>query len=250
MARVWQRLASAVFCVGLVIILSQCKGLKPTPGAPCVTNGRFQCTDSSSAMLCQNGKYVSLSCRGPRGCRGVGASSQCDDDLANEGDACMMTLNDNYSCSVDHGKEFICKNGIFTAVRTCKGPKKCTVTGDMINCDDSLADVGDVCVVDPGDANYACSTNKQVETVCDAATSKFLPSNTCRGPKGCWVENQVVHCDMAMARVGDKCRPVDNHSCSEDATQELKCSPQFTWTKQRDCKHGGCKVKSNEVYCD
>jgi len=53
-----------------------------------------------------------------------------------------------------------------------------------------------------------------------------------------------------MARVGEKCRPVDNHSCSEDATQELKCSPQFTWIKQRDCKHGGCKIKSNEVYCD
>ena len=133
MARVWQRLAAAVFCVSLVIILSQCKGLKPTPGAPCmVGNNKFQCTDPSNALLCQNGKWVTMPCRGPRGCRGVGTSQTCDDDLAQEGDACVQTLNENYSCSVDHTKELICKDGKFATVRTCKGPKKCTVTGDMI----------------------------------------------------------------------------------------------------------------------
>ena len=127
MARVWQRLAAAVFCVSLVIVLSQCKGLKPTPGAPCmVGNNKFQCTDPSNALLCQNGKWVTMACRGPRGCRGVGTSQTCDDDLAQEGDACQMSLNENYSCSVDHTKEFMCKDGKFVTNRTCKGAKKCT----------------------------------------------------------------------------------------------------------------------------
>jgi hypothetical protein len=250
MARVWQRLAVAAFSACLVVVLSQCKALKPQAGQPCVSNGKLQCVDPSTALLCQNSKLVNLPCRGPRGCRGMGTSSTCDDDLSLEGDACQQTLNDNYSCSVDHTKELLCKSGVFTTVRTCKGPKKCTVTGDMINCDDSLADVGDLCVVDPGDANYGCSTDKKIEVVCDGTTSKFQSSNTCRGPKGCFVENEHVFCDQAMARIGDKCRPVDNHSCSEDSTQELKCSAQFVWAKQRDCKKDGCKIKNNEVYCD
>jgi hypothetical protein len=239
-----------VFAVGLVLVLVQCKGLKPSPGAPCVTNGKFQCSDPSSALLCQSGKYVSMPCRGPAGCTGFGASSRCDDDLALEGDACLQTLNDNYACSVDHTKEFICKTGKFTAIRTCKGPKKCTVSGDMINCDDSMADVGDVCVVDPGDANFGCSPNKLTEVVCDGPSSKFQAAQSCRGQKGCTIENEMVHCDTSAARMGEKCRHVDNHACSEDATAELKCSPTFQWLKQRDCKHGGCKVKANEVFCD
>jgi hypothetical protein len=253
MARVWwHRLVAAVFSVCLVVCLSQCKGLKPTPGGPCVTNNKFTCNDPASAMLCQNGKYVTMACRGPKGCRGVGANSQCDDNLAQEGDACQTTLNDNYSCSVDHLKELICKDGKFATARTCKGPKKCTVNtlAEEIECDDSIGDVGDVCRAEPGDANYGCSTDKKIEVVCDAATSKFQPSNTCRGMKGCYIDNQRVYCDQSAARVGDKCRPVDNHSCSEDATTELKCSPQFTWMVQRPCKHSGCKVKNSEVYCD
>lgn len=250
MARVWQRLAAAVFSVCLVVCLAQCKGMKPTPGGPCVTNNKYQCTDPSSALLCQNGKLVAMACRGPKGCRGTGASSSCDDDLSQEGDACMQSLNENYSCSLDHTKELICKDGKFAVARTCKGPKKCAVNGDLINCDDSMGDVGDVCRAEAGDANYGCTTDKKIEVVCDAATSKFQPSNTCRGPKGCYIENERVYCDQSMARVGDKCRPVDNHSCSEDATAELKCSPQFSWMLQRACKHSGCKIKSNEVYCD
>jgi hypothetical protein len=250
MARVWQRLASAAFSVSLVVCLVECKGLKPTPGGPCVNNNKLLCSDPSSALLCQSGKYVAMACRGPKGCTGIGTSSFCDDDLAQEGDVCQMSLNENYSCSTDHVKELVCKDGKFAVARTCKGPKKCTVTGNTINCDDSIGDVNDVCRAEAGDANYGCSSDKKIEVVCDAATSKFQPSNTCRGPKGCYIDSERVYCDQSMARLGDKCRPVDNHSCSEDATQELKCSPQFQWTLQRACKHGGCKVKSNEVYCD
>ena len=251
MARVWHRLAAAAFSVSLVVVLSQCKGLKPTPGSPCVSNGKFQCTDPGAALLCQGGKMVNMPCRGPKGCSGMGMSSQCDDDFAMPGEACMMAVSgDNLACGTDKLTELTCVAGPWKLTRTCKGPKKCTITGNNINCDDSMGDVNDLCVVEAGDNNYGCTTDKKIEVVCDASSSKFLPSNTCRGPKGCYIESDKVFCDQAMARLGDKCRPVDNHSCSEDATQELKCSPQFTWIKQRDCKHSGCKIKSSEVYCD
>jgi len=252
MARVWHRIAGAVFAVSLVVILSQCKGLKPTAGAPCmIGNNKFQCTDPSAALLCQGGKWVNMPCRGPRGCTGMGTSQRCDDDLAQAGEACMMEASgDNLACGTDKTTELTCVAGTWKTTRTCKGPKKCVITGTIINCDDSMGDVGDPCAVEAGDGNYGCTVDKKVEVVCDATSSKFQISNACRGAKGCWIENNLVHCDNSAARLGEKCRPVDNHSCSEDATQELKCSPQFTWIKQRDCKHGGCKVKSSEVYCD
>jgi hypothetical protein len=211
---------------------------------------KYVCSDERSALLCRDGKRVPMPCRGPKGCAGTGDASKCDDDLAAAGDVCAMTLNENYACTLDHGSEVKCKDGVFGVVRTCRGPKKCAVNGDLINCDDSLGNVGDPCVAEVSDSNYACSTDKKLETVCDASTSSFQPSNSCRGLKGCYIENERVYCDQSNAREGDICRPVDNHSCSEDASVELQCSPQRTWKLQRPCLRNGCKIKNQEVYCD
>jgi hypothetical protein len=248
MARVWQRFAASVLCLLLLSLVWSCK--RPAPGGKCTSIGKYQCADAVSALLCQGGTIVSMPCRGPHGCQGQGANSTCDDDLAQEGDPCQQTLNENISCSTDHVKELVCKDGKFQTTRTCKGPKKCSVNGTTIRCDDSLADVGDACVAESGDANFACSTDKKTEVQCDAATSKFIASNGCRGPKGCWIEGDVVHCDTTFGREGDPCRPVDNFACSEDARSDLKCSPQMKWVKHHDCKREGCKAKGHEIRCD
>jgi hypothetical protein len=252
MARVWRHLAVSVVCGFLVVVLSQCKGLKPTAGQACfIGNNKYQCTDPATALLCQNGKWVNMPCRGPKGCSGVGNMQSCDDDLAQAGEACMMSVGgDNIACGTDKLSELVCTAGVWKTTRSCKGPKHCSITGTIVHCDDTMADVGDACVAEPGDDNYACSVDKKIMTECDATSSKFIVSDNCRGQKGCWLEGNKVNCDLSAARIGDKCHLVDNHSCSEDATQEVKCSPQFTWIKQRDCKHGGCKVKNNSVYCD
>jgi hypothetical protein len=255
MPNAWRRLAAAVLSFSLLVALAQCN-LKQQPGGKCTSNGRFICQDPASALLCQSGTLVALPCRGPKGCQGAGMASQCDDDLSQEGDACVQTLNENYSCSTDHKKELVCKDGKFVVISTCKGPKACVVNGTTIDCDDSFGDVGDLCQVGAGDANYACSTDKKSETVCkpmggaDMKAGKFEESSGCRGIKGCHVEGETVYCDQSFAREGDLCRPVDNHSCTEDAKAELKCSAQMRWAKQRECKHGGCKIKTNEVICD
>jgi hypothetical protein len=242
-----RRIGTGLLAAAAILVLTQCH-LKPKAGGKCATNGKYLCDSGGTALLCQDGTYVSMPCRGPKGCMGTGPGSQCDDDLAQEGDVCMTTLNENYACSTDHKKELLCKDGKFAEVRSCKGPKACAIQGDMIHCDDSLADVGDPCVEEPADANYACSTDKVTEVVCKAG--KFNPSNSCRGVKGCWIAGEVVHCDASFAREGEICRPVDNHACGEDAKSEMQCSPQMKWVKKRDCKRAGCKVKGNEVYCD
>jgi hypothetical protein len=247
MARAWRHTGVGLLIASWIVVLAGCH-LKPQAGGKCSNNGQYVCADPQSALLCQDGTFAPIACRGPKGCAGTGTASQCDDDLANEGDGCLTTLNENYACSTDHAKELLCKNGKFTEVRSCKGTKACSITGDSLHCDDSLADPGDPCVEEAGDANYACSTDKSLEVVCKGG--KFGQSNSCRGTKGCWIGGDTVHCDMSFAREGDICRPVDNHSCSEDAKSEMLCSPQMKWTKKRDCKREGCKVKGNEVYCN
>jgi hypothetical protein len=247
--------AAIVGAVGLVW-----RGFSPaptpaTPGASCtIGNDRLQCADSSTASLCRDGKWVTMPCRGPSGCTDWDAGPECDDDFGQAGEPCRVGISgDNLACTTDRLSELTCLAGTWALARTCKGAKKCIITGTTPNCDDSLGDVGDPCVASASESNFACATNKTMEVVCDAPSKTLQPSITCRGPKGCWVDrvdSSKVYCDQSMARIGDKCGPVDNQSCSVDAKQELKCSPQLTWQKQRDCKKAGCKIKNSEVVCD
>lgn len=191
-----------------------------------------------------------LPCRGPHGCQGTGAGSTCDDDLAQEGDTCQPMLDGNYSCGLDLGRELLCKDGQFKTVSTCRGPKKCTIAGGTIACDDSLAELGDPCLVEAGDRNFGCSVDRKTEVRCDAATATFVAYNGCRGPTGCWIGADFVHCDSSLARAGEPCRHADDRACGEDAASEMTCSLQLKWVKQRECKREGCKVKGREVWCD
>jgi hypothetical protein len=219
-------------------------------GDACRVPNKYVCVGPAVALLCRNGKRVAMACRGPDGCRGEGDASRCDDHLGVEGDTCVMKLNESYACTQDHGSQLVCKDGTFVVASTCKGPKKCAVENDVVHCDDDFGDVRDPCIASPNEANYACSTDKKIELVCDASTKSFQPYNSCRGEKGCTIVDEQVHCDQSTGREGDMCRPVDNHACSEDASAELKCSAQGTWTVQRRCKQNACKIKNNDVYCD
>jgi hypothetical protein len=248
MASARRRVSPALISILALIVLFGSEACKPKPGASCSTSGKFTCESATSALLCQAGVIVALPCRGPKGCQGTGASSECDDDLAEEGDSCAMGLNENYSCSTDHKKELVCKEGRFAVRRTCRGQNECSIQGNLIHCDDSIGDPGDACVEEPGEANYACSVDKKLEIVCRAG--KFETSNSCRGPKGCWIDGEMVRCDSSFAREGEICRPVDNNACSEDARNELHCSAQSRWVQKRECKGEGCKVKGNELSCN
>ena len=121
MTRVWQRLAAAVICAVLVVGLWECK---PKPGSSCQYNGKIRCDDPSTALLCRKNVVVAIPCRGPQGCKAPpGGDGVCDDDLAQEGDPCQDTLNENYACSTDHAKELLCKDGKFVVDKKWK-PKK------------------------------------------------------------------------------------------------------------------------------
>jgi hypothetical protein len=260
----------ALFAVPLAIAIVACGQRAPAPppvtapvasaapappvrhaaGDACPGHKGLECVDPGSALVCQHDVFLRIPCRGPGGCHGEGEAAKCDDDIMAEGDACQVpSAGDNLGCSVDGLKELRCDQGVARVDRTCRGPKKCTIAGDVLHCDDTIAEVGDLCEVEAGEDNFGCSTDSTIEVICDRATSRFTIANTCRGPKHCRIEDDKVYCDQSTGRLGDVCRPVDNHSCAEDATIELKCSPQGTWLKQRACGPSGCIIRDGNVYC-
>jgi hypothetical protein len=248
MARLW---LVAFFSACLVVASAHCKPQKPHQGQPCSPDGKLECVDAAGGLLCRGGVFVALPCRGPRGCRGTGAGSTCDDGLAEEGDPCVQTVNENVSCAVDRTRQLVCKDGVFVAQRACKGPKRCAVNGDVVSCDDTFGEVGDPCKVEDGENNYRCAADKSLLLACDPATHTFTAYESCRGPKGCTIEADRVVCDDAMARAGDRCHSVGDHTCSEDARSELQCSAKATstWVLQRECTKA-CKIAGNQVYCE
>lgn len=253
MGRVLQRLTVAVGSGFVLLMLVQCNALKQKPGDKCVSNGKFQCTNASTALLCANGTLVSIACSGKNGCQGVGAASECDDTLGAVGEACQMgSGEENIACSADHKAELVCTANKWTIDSTCKGPGGCKFTAVGSNfdfkCDDDFADLNDPCQSSPGNDNYSCTPDKKTEVVC--TRNKFVESQGCRGGKGCYIENSTVYCDTSVAKEGDLCRRADDHACSDDSTEMLKCSAQGKWAKQMECKHGGCKVKGREVICN
>lgn len=194
MTRVCKRLAFAVFSVFFVLVLVQCKGLKQKAGDSCTHNNQLVCSDPSNALLCVNGTLQTNPCRGPHGCQGFGSASNCDDDLGQAGEGCIMgSGGENYSCSTDLNSELICQNNKWVVESTCHGPGHCKVTGLTVNCDDDFADVGDPCKSSASDANYSCTMDKKTRIVCTA--NKFVTYDYCHGPKGCHIEGNIVYCD-------------------------------------------------------
>jgi hypothetical protein len=194
MARVGQRIAVATVSALLLFILVQCNALKQKVGDKCVNNGKFTCADGQNALLCQTGTLVSMPCRGPKGCTGMGPASQCDDDFGMVGEVCMVdSTGENYACQTDMKAQLACVNGKWAVNSTCKGPGACKVVGLMVNCDDNFADVGDPCKSNASDANYSCTPDKKDMVVC--TNNKFVKAKECHGPKGCHIEGNEVYCN-------------------------------------------------------
>ena len=174
-------------------------------GAACPTERALRCRDATAALQCQAGHVAVVPCRGPMGCHaGDGPDVQCDDDLALEGDRCQLTPGgEGYACTPDFTREVSCKSGERFVLRsTCRGPARCSVTGMMLRCDDTIANVGDPCTPSGADST-SCSSDGKSETRCDGASGAVVQAQACRGPKACRVDRDTVHCDVTVAREGE-----------------------------------------------
>ena len=252
MARVWQRLAGGFVVVVLVLVLSQCKGLKPIAGrslrderqVPVHATRRPRCSARTA-------RYVSLPCRGPGAARGMGTSSTCDDDLALEGDACMQTQNDNYACGVDKRKEFALQGAASSRVRTCKGPKKCTVSGNMINCDDSMADVGDLVRGGRGRRQLRLQPRQEDRGRLRRDHEQVPGLAGLPRPKRLQHRERRVHCDHSVGARGREVPPARQPLVQRGRHAGAQVLPAVhVESKQRDCKHGAAKSRRRGLDCE
>jgi hypothetical protein len=110
------------------MVLTACGGAKQ--GATCSTNG-FLCADTTAALECQGGTWVSLPCKGTGGCKREADVVKCDMSADEEGDNCASTAQGRGLCTKDGLGTLECREGKLVKTNTCRS---CMVNGDQVVC--------------------------------------------------------------------------------------------------------------------
>jgi hypothetical protein len=228
------------FFVGLAMVLVGAVslfGCKAKAGGKCKLEGQEQCTDKSSALLCQSATWKVAPCRGPKGCATLGTETDCDQSLARPTEVC--DLEGNLVCADDKKGSLICKGGEWQPNEVCGGPKGCVVSAGQVECDKET----DKCA---REGQSVCSQDRRTRLACKGG--KFGVAEQCKGPNSCRIVNNKVDCDDSLGALGDLCSPEDTHACSLDAKSILICK-NGKFATDEVCKHGTCKVEGKQVGC-
>lgn len=139
-------------------------------------------------LVCKAHKWEAVSCGGPKGCAMAGRFVDCDETLATSGMPCGSDPGGYPGCSTDHKVRLKCDAGFWREDIPCRGPKGCVVSSRFVDCDDSLALVGDACEPD----SLACSLDSKSVLACRGA--KYAIEETC-SPRKCTVRGDTVDCE-------------------------------------------------------
>ncbi|RYZ67441.1 MAG: hypothetical protein EOP08_02755 [Proteobacteria bacterium] len=118
--------------------------------------------------------FVSLSVALVAGCKKeAGGSCSTEAEAACDGKTSALT----------------CTSGKWVKTE-CRGPKGCAVTGNLVDCDHSLASLDDVC---DHEGNFACSVDSTSLLQCKAG--KFVLDEACKGTAKCKVSGSEAGCE-------------------------------------------------------
>jgi hypothetical protein len=112
-------------------------------GDPC-PEGKATCSDTTTALFCQDGRFAAVQCGGEEGCTQEAGLVSCDYSGNQAGDACIAALEGQGDCGEDGLSIVTCTSGRFT-VYPCRGPAGCTKDGTSSRCDGTRAQEGDPC---------------------------------------------------------------------------------------------------------
>lgn len=148
-------------------------------GEPCLKGDReFGCsTDHKKMLTCgSDGKWaLKMACKSSLGCVENVEGVRCTSGEAAENDPCEANQKDQGSCSADKTQLLVCDGSKFFVASTCRGQNKCRALGKQIDCDTSMAEVGDPC--EEKDA-LSCDVAKKNMLACDG--SKFALKQACK----------------------------------------------------------------------
>ncbi len=169
-------LIAVVFGAALVVA-----GCKPNVGDTC-EKGKAACIDGKSMLSCQEGKFISVPCKGAKGCGVEGDSVKCDVSGNAAGDLCSKDDEGTGACSADGKAQVVCKGGKFAST-PCRGPKGCKDA----TCDNSLSHLGDPCDM----TGLLCTDDGKAAARCK--DGKWVKEQDCANP--CKVEGETIVCD-------------------------------------------------------
>jgi hypothetical protein len=141
----------------------------------------------------------------------------------------------SFACA-DHNTALFCKDSVWNAA-ACRGVKGCTNTAGRVDCDRSIARIGDPCYGAPvyssimGLWNPAC--DEKLSTLLACKDGAFVLDRSCRGAGGCNPEqastglSPELGCDRSIASEGEPCNYefiTDGWgACSADKKTALAC---------------------------
>jgi hypothetical protein len=219
------RRALALLILGCALLAVGCK---KKVGDKCKAD-QMACQDPKSALICVNGAFAQMSCRGASGCAASGDAVSCDNKFAQATDGCNKETSD-LACTEDKKGELRCKDNKLVLASSCRGPKGCWWEGSTLHCDTDVADPSDPC---EDDEDLACSTDGKALLKCKK--DHYAVEFTCKGPLGCKVDGTKVRCDDDIADVGDPCNGEGNWACTPDKKQLLSCH-QGKFKSDQQCK--------------
>jgi len=152
----------------------------PEAGKACTEDGKQICTSKKSALVCDAAKWTPMTCRGPKGCRDDKGKANCDARISEAGALCLKEKTS--ACTADQKNRLDCRNGEWFVRAHCRGKKGCYLDDEknLLYCDQAVAYVGDVCMVEKG---AACSHDGKAFLRCK--NGKYSFETRCLGAKGC-----------------------------------------------------------------
>jgi hypothetical protein len=242
------RVRRSALLVVVACLAASFAGCAPKAGGACKREAREVCSADKQALACHDGKWEEMSCRGPAGCAKGGSEGVCDQSIVEEKDVCNV-VND-FVCATDKKSMLACTKNRWAFSQACLGERGCSMDQPKkVVCDNSIANVGDVCREED---DYGCSPDKRNAIVC--RSGKFVLANNCRGKNGCRVTGDKAagfkaECDDSVAEIGDVCSREGNYSCAPDEKQIVKCTAQKFVGDEKCKKNEKCGIRGGQIGC-
>ena len=127
MKNVSREIVAALFLVSLSAFFCACKA---KVGDSC-TAGTAACMDDKNGLACEGGKFISVPCKGAKGCALASDQVTCDASGNAAGDICGSDSEGNGDCTPDNKHAIVCKSGKW-AINDCGGG--CIDNGKTVSC--------------------------------------------------------------------------------------------------------------------
>src|SRR6185503_1877124 len=110
----------------LVVDRTSCDVHGNRPGDACSTDDESSavCSGEKAMLSCRRGRYVNVACRGKEGCVEAGGRAECDETIAESGEACGH--DGKKSCATDKKRVLVCAAGQTETKYQCRGEHGCS----------------------------------------------------------------------------------------------------------------------------